>query len=53
MPAPYTFSAQQDDYSPSTSLSVGWGILTMGQYLQPKRECLPVARFVPPEEFDG
>lgn len=28
-------------------------ILTLGQYLQPTREHLPVARFVPPEEFDG
>jgi lipoyl synthase len=31
----------------------GCQILTLGQYLQPKRECLPVARFVPPEEFDA
>ena len=28
-------------------------ILTMGQYLQPGREHLPVERFVPPSEFDG
>ena len=28
-------------------------ILTMGQYLQPSREHLPVARFVPPEEFEA
>jgi lipoic acid synthetase len=34
-------------------LAAGCRILTLGQYLQPKRECLPVARFVPPEEFDG
>ena len=33
-------------------LEAGCRILTMGQYLQPKRDCLPVARFVPPEEFD-
>ena len=26
--------------------------LTLGQYLQPSREHLPVERFVPPEEFD-
>ncbi|RJQ50167.1 MAG: lipoyl synthase [Desulfobacteraceae bacterium] len=26
--------------------------LTLGQYLQPSREHLPVRRFVPPEEFD-
>ncbi len=26
-------------------------VLTLGQYLQPTREHLPVARFVPPEEF--
>jgi lipoic acid synthetase len=34
-------------------LGAGCQILTLGQYLQPKRECLPVARFIPPEEFDG
>lgn len=27
-------------------------MLTLGQYLQPSRDHLPVARFVPPEEFD-
>lgn len=27
-------------------------ILTLGQYLQPSRKHLPVARFVPPEEFE-
>ena len=26
-------------------------LLTIGQYLQPSRDHLPVARFVPPEEF--
>lgn len=31
---------------------VGCDILTMGQYLQPSPEQLPVERFVPPEEFD-
>lgn len=31
----------------------GCDILTMGQYLQPSSEHLPVQRFVPPEEFDG
>lgn len=34
-------------------LNVGCRLLTLGQYLQPKRECLPVARFVPPDEFDA
>ncbi len=29
----------------------GVDILTLGQYLQPTREHLPVMRFVPPEEF--
>jgi lipoyl synthase len=33
-------------------LAAGCQILTLGQYLQPKRECLPVARYVPPGEFD-
>ncbi len=28
-------------------------ILTMGQYLQPSAEHLPVQRFLPPEEFEG
>jgi lipoic acid synthetase len=27
-------------------------MITMGQYLQPSRNHLPVSRFVPPEEFD-
>jgi lipoic acid synthetase len=31
--------------------SQGTDILTLGQYLQPTREHLPVARFVHPEEF--
>jgi lipoic acid synthetase len=30
----------------------GCDMLTLGQYLQPSRHHLPVARFVPPEEFD-
>jgi lipoic acid synthetase len=33
-------------------LEAGCRVLTLGQYLQPKRECLPVVCFVPPEEFD-
>src|SRR3954453_8773997 len=31
--------------------SVGCDLLTMGQYLQPSPRHLPVARYVPPEEF--
>ena len=31
----------------------GCDLLTMGQYLAPSKEHLPVARFVPPEEFDA
>ncbi len=34
-------------------LSAGCRILTIGQYLQPAKGRLPVARFIPPEEFDG
>lgn len=30
----------------------GVSILTLGQYLQPSRQHLPVARYVPPSEFD-
>jgi len=32
--------------------AVGCEVLTLGQYLAPSREHRPVARFVPPEEFD-
>lgn len=32
--------------------SVGCDMLTLGQYLQPSPEHLPVERFLPPEEFD-
>lgn len=31
---------------------VGCDFLTLGQYLQPTREHLPVVRYVPPEEFE-
>jgi lipoic acid synthetase len=31
---------------------VGCDMLTLGQYLQPSPEHLPVERFLPPEEFD-
>jgi lipoic acid synthetase len=34
-------------------VDAGCRILTLGQYLQPSKEHLPVARFVPPEEFDA
>lgn len=34
-------------------LATGCGILTLGQYLQPRKDCLPVDRFVPPVEFDA
>ena len=30
----------------------GCRYLTLGQYLQPSKEHLPVARFVPPAEFE-
>lgn len=33
--------------------AVGCDLLTIGQYLQPTERQLPVARYVPPEEFDG
>jgi lipoic acid synthetase len=32
-------------------IDAGCSILTIGQYLQPTKEHLPVKRFVPPEEF--
>ncbi|HAW60280.1 MAG TPA: lipoyl synthase [Actinobacteria bacterium] len=31
----------------------GCDVLTLGQYLRPSKEQLPVARFLPPEEFAG
>jgi len=34
-------------------LRTGCRILTLGQYLQPSRDHLPVSWFVPPEEFDA
>lgn len=33
-------------------VAAGCTMLTLGQYLQPSKEHLPVARFVSPEEFD-
>jgi len=33
--------------------NVGCGILTLGQYLQPTKQHLPVERFVHPEEFEN
>lgn len=33
-------------------LDAGCEMLTLGQYLQPAPDCLPVVRHVPPEEFD-
>ncbi len=32
-------------------VATGVDVLTIGQYLQPRRDCLPVARYVTPEEF--
>jgi lipoic acid synthetase len=32
-------------------VAAGVDVVTIGQYLQPHPECLPVSRFVPPEEF--
>lgn len=34
-------------------LDAGCRMLTLGQYLQPSSQHLPVARFVPPDEFDA
>ena len=33
--------------------TVGCDVLTVGQYLRPTLKHLPVARFVPPAEFDA
>jgi lipoyl synthase len=32
-------------------VAAGVDMVTVGQYLQPRRGCLPVVRYVPPEEF--
>ncbi len=32
--------------------AAGCRMLTLGQYLQPAAHCLPVVRYVPPDEFD-
>ena len=32
--------------------AAGVDAVTLGQYLQPDRSCLPVTRYVPPREFD-
>jgi lipoic acid synthetase len=37
----------------SDLVEAGCRILTLGQYLQPSAEHLPVERFVTPEEFEG
>jgi lipoic acid synthetase len=37
----------------SDLLEAGCRVLTLGQYLQPSAEHLPVERFVPPEEFEA
>lgn len=37
----------------SDLISAGCVFLTMGQYLQPSRDHLPVERFPPPEEFEA
>jgi lipoic acid synthetase len=34
-------------------LESGCRILTLGQYLQPSKNHLPVSRFIPPEEFEA
>jgi lipoic acid synthetase len=34
-------------------MRVGCQYLTIGQYLAPSKDHVPVARFVPPEEFEG
>ena len=34
-------------------LEAGCSVLTLGQYLQPSKAHLPVARYLPPEEFDS
>jgi lipoic acid synthetase len=46
-------SAEEVEETLQDLLGVGCRILTLGQYLQPTRAHLPVARFLPPKEFSG
>ena len=39
------------DSQVESEVSLACDILTIGQYLQPSRDHLPVTRFVPPEQF--
>ena len=34
-------------------LAAGCRLLTLGQYLQPSKNHLPVERFIPPQEFEA
>ena len=45
---------EKEVYSLLQDLSeVGCDFLTIGQYLQPRPDRLPVVRYIPPEEFEG
>ncbi len=46
-------TAAEVDAVMAEAASVGVDAVTVGQYLQPGAGCLPVARYVAPEEFDG
>ena len=37
----------------SDLLEAGCAIITMGQYLRPREDCVPVERFIPPDEFSA
>jgi lipoic acid synthetase len=45
-------SPEEVDVTLKDLLETGCSILTLGQYLQPSKEHLPVERFIPPSEFD-
>jgi lipoic acid synthetase len=45
-------SPEEVDVTLQDLLETGCSILTLGQYLQPSKEHLPVERFIPPSEFD-
>ena len=45
-------SADEIKQTLADMIDAGCRILTMGQYLQQTIDCLPVARFVPSEEFE-
>ena len=43
---------EEVNFTMDDMLAAGCSIITIGQYLQPSRNHLPVSRYIPPEEFE-